>query len=158
MKKNMISVTVVFLLPYCLNAQNLLDKLDRATNSVNNASNRVDNASNSATNASNTGGKILSLFSKKNKGEKVEKDSGKTVISISNIQLSALKNLNSTIENVDGVSGTKMKYDSEKSTISVVHTGSTEELLEVLQKKSKDVFADKNIKGFDDGEINITLK
>lgn len=134
-------------------AQSFLDKID-------NAINKVDKASNTADRASNTGGKVGSLFGKKNKKNtaKATEDNNKTVIKISGIDLTSLKKLDGIISGINGVTDTGMKYNAAVSTLTVVHTGSSEKLLEAIQPKAKSIFTDKNIESFDEGSIEIKMK
>jgi hypothetical protein len=44
------------------------------------------------------------------------------------------------------------------SMVQVQHTGSSEDLLKLIQKSdAKDVFADKNLEGLEDGKIAVIL-
>lgn len=141
-------------------AQSIFDKLDRLSNQVDNASNKIDKASNTATRASNTGGKVASLFTKKNKNkaENTSEAENKTVVKVSNISLANLKSLNAIIAGTKGVSDTSMKFNSATSSITVLHSGSSDELLENFQPKAKNIFTDHNIEGIEDGSIEIKLK
>ena len=131
-------------------AQSVLDKID-------NASNKADRANNSANRAKSTGDKILGLFGKK-------KDDGtaavtKTTIKITGVTFASLKSINDKVQSCKGVTGTKMKFSSAgSSSITVQHSGTTDNLLKVLQKTSPDTFGEKNIEGLDDGEISVKIK
>lgn len=127
-------------------AQSFLDKLDKTVN-------QIDRASNSADKASKTGNKVLSLFGAKDKSA-----DNKTVLQIAGIDLAALKNLNGIVESVKGVSATKMKFNAAKSTITVNHSGATEDLLANIQQKSKDIFGDEHVTALEEGLIEIKLK
>ncbi|WP_343607795.1 hypothetical protein [Chryseobacterium oranimense] len=134
-------------------AQSIFDKID-------NAINKVDRASNTADRASNTGSKVGSIFGKKNKKNtaKATEDNNKTVIKISGIDLTNLKKLDAVISAVNGVTDTNMKYNASGSTITVMHSGSSEKLLESIQPKAKSIFTDKNVESFDEGSIEIKMK
>lgn len=139
-----------------IKAQSFLDKIDRAVS-------KVDNASNTADRASQTGGKVLSIFKRKNKNDSAKKEDAsvslnKTVFTVVNGSLTSVKNLNSIIENIKGVSSTQMKFNANKSSIVINHSGSTEDLLEKIQAKAQSIFTDKNIEGFDEGSIEVKLK
>ncbi|WP_347216588.1 hypothetical protein [Chryseobacterium sp.] len=134
-------------------AQSFLDKIDQAVN-------KLDRASNTADRASTTGGKLGSIFGKKNKKNttKINENEIKTVIRISNIDLTRLKKLDGIISEVNGVTDTSMKYNASVSTITVMHSGSSEKLLENIQPKAKSIFTDQNIESFDEGSIEIKMK
>lgn len=128
-------------------AQSFFDKID-------NIANQVDKAAKSADKVSKTGSKVKSLLGSK-KGEEAV---NQTVISVSGINLTALKNFNAIIESVKGVGSTEMKFNAAKSTIVVNHSGSTEDLLSAIQPKSAGIFTDDNIASFEEGLIEIKLK
>lgn len=153
-KKVFLSVALLILSISTVKAQSFLDKIDRAVN-------KVDNTANTADRASQTSGKVLSIFKKKNKKDTKDDASvltNKTVFTIDNGNLTSIKNLNSIIENIKGVSSTQMKFNANKSVIVINHSGSTEDLLEKIQAKAQSIFTDKNIQGFDEGNIEIKLK
>ncbi|VTP87419.1 Uncharacterised protein [Sphingobacterium daejeonense] len=62
------------------------------------------------------------------------------------------------MESVKGVNETKMKFNAAKSTITVNHSGTTEELLTNIQLKSRDIFDDENVAALEEGLIEIQLK
>ncbi|GAB0157579.1 hypothetical protein CHRYSEOSP005_28580 [Chryseobacterium sp. Alg-005] len=134
-------------------AQSLFDKIDNAVS-------KVDKASNTADRASKTGGKVTSLFSKKNKKDNNAGSTAetRTIIHIESIDLASLKKLNSIVSGSTGVSDSKMKYNASSSTITVMHSGSTEKLLDNIQARAKGIISDKNITGFDEGSIEIKMK
>ncbi|REC47246.1 hypothetical protein [Chryseobacterium pennipullorum] len=134
-------------------AQSFLDKIDRAVD-------KVDRASNTADRASNTGRKLSSLFGKKNKKNtsKTNEIETMTIIRISNIDLTSLKKIDGIISGTSGVTDTDMKYNANESIITVMHTGSSEMLLENIQPKAKSIFTDKNVESFDEGSIEIKIK
>ena len=127
-------------------AQSFLDKLDKTVN-------QIDRASKSADKASKTGNKVLSLLGAKDKSA-----DNITVLQISGIDLAALKNLNGIVESVKDVSATKMKFNAAKSTVTVNHSGTTEDLLGLIQLKSKDIFGDEHVTALEEGLIEIQLK
>jgi len=127
-------------------AQSFLDKIDKAVN-------HIDRAAQSADKASKTGGKVRSLLNKKQGA-----GANQTMLQISGIDLSKLKKLNGNVESVKGVNETKMKFNAAKSTITVNHSGTTEELLTNIQLKSKDIFDDENVAALEEGLIEIQLK
>lgn len=127
-------------------AQSFLDKLDKTVN-------QIDRASKSADKASKTGNKVLSLLGAKDKSA-----DNQTILQISGIDLAALKNLNGIVESVKGVSATKMKFNATISTITVEHSGATEELLANIQQKSKNIFGDEHVTALEEGLIEIQLK
>jgi len=127
-------------------AQSFLDKLDKAVN-------HIERAAQSADKASKTGGKVRSLLNKKQGA-----GANQTMLQISGIDLSKLKKLNGNVESVKGVNETKMKFNAAKSTITVNHSGTTEELLTNIQLKSRDIFDDENVAALEEGLIEIQLK
>jgi len=150
MKKMIIICSAVML--FCINAskaQGILDKIDRTTNNVNRAGNTADRTK-------NTGDRIMGLFRKK-KGVDGSAES-KTTIRISGVTLAELKSINEKVENSKGVNSTKLKFNNSASSITVLHAGSTDDLLRTLQKAAPAAFAEKNINGLDDGEISLKIK
>lgn len=142
-------------------SQSFFDKIDRLAGQVENATNKVDRAANSAGKAGKTGGKLVSMISKKDKnsgGEKVSAKENVTVITVQNSDLATLKQVNSALQSIKGVSSSQMKFNAAKSVIKVSHTGTTEDLFEKIQPRAKEVFADKNVQSLDEGEISLKLK
>jgi hypothetical protein len=134
-----------------LKAQGIFDKID-------NALNKVDKASNAAGKTKGTGDKLLGFFSKKKKGDDATLSGTSTTININGIDFVALKTLNENIQKCKGVESTKIKYNATGSTVQVLHGGSSEDLLKLIQKSdSKDLFADKNLEGLEDGKIVLNL-
>lgn len=131
-------------------AQNILDKIDNATN-------KVDRANNTANKSKSTGDKIMGFFGKKKK-DGAESSDTKTIIKITGVTFEKLKSINDNIKNSKDISGTKMKFSSSNSSITVQHAGTTDDLLKTLQKASPDVFREKNIEGLDEGEISVKIK
>jgi hypothetical protein len=82
----------------------------------------------------------------------------KTNIKISGVTFATLSSINENIKKNKCVSGTKMKFNSAGSSITVQHTGSTDDLLKILQKSSPDVFGEKNMESLEDGEIAVKIK
>lgn len=131
-------------------AQAVLDKIDRV-------SGQADRANNTAGRTKTTGDKIMGFFGKKNK-DGTEAAGTKTTIKITGATLATLTGINTKIQNIKGVTGSKMKFSSSGgSSITVQHAGTTDELLKSLQKTSPDVFKEKNIEGLDDGEITVKI-
>lgn len=130
------------------NAQGLLDKID-------NALNKAERAGNSAEKAGKTGGKLGSLFGKKKTTTEAENN---TTVNISGVDFATLKGINEKLQTDKAVAGTKMKFSSTGSTLTLQHSGTTEDLLKVLQKASPNIFAEKNIEAMDDGVIAIKVK
>jgi hypothetical protein len=129
-------------------AQAVLDKID-------NASNKVDRAGSTADKTKSTGDKILGFFGKKKSTETTET---KTNIKISGGTFALLSAVNENIKKNKCVTGTKMKFNSAGSSITVQHTGSTDDLLKILQKASPDLFGEKNMESLEDGEIAVKIK
>lgn len=158
MKKNLTILIFSVLGITTASAQSLFDKIDRIASKVDNATYKVERAANTADRSTKTGGKIISMLSGKNgAGSEASVGSSKTTITLLNADLAKLKKLNSALENSGIVSSTQMKFNAEKSSITVVHSGSTEDLLEAVQPKSKDVFTDSNIQSLDKGKITLKL-
>lgn len=130
-------------------AQQILDKIDRAAG-------KVDKAGKTAERTKNTGDKLLSLFGKK-KEEKVAKENN-TNINIQGITLKTLNDINQKLAGSKTVIGTKIKFNSASSAIAVQHVGSTEELLILLQKIVPDVFSEKNIESLEEGKLTLKIK
>lgn len=148
------AILICFTTSVC-SAQSLFDKLDKLSSKVNNATNSVERSSNSANKAADTGSKITSLFGKKNKDTGAV--SSKTVITINNADLSKVKTINSSLQKIQGVSSSEMKYSAEKSTITVLFAGSSDNLLEKLQQSSSTPISDKNIQSIESGKIILDL-
>ncbi len=51
-----------------------------------------------------------------------------------------------------------MKFSAEESAISVMYSGTTEDLLAKIQAKAADAIKDENITGIEKGKINIKIK
>jgi hypothetical protein len=151
MKKiTMICATLILFCLTTAKAQAVLDKID-------NASNKVDRAGNTADKTKSTGDKILAFFGKKKK-DSAESTEAKTNIKIAGATFALLSSLNENIKKNKCVTGTKMKYSTAGSSITVLHTGTTDDLLKLLQKSSPDLFGEKNIESLEDGEIAVKLK
>ncbi|GGI28525.1 hypothetical protein [Pedobacter mendelii] len=133
-----------------VNAQGILDKIDRSLN-------KADRATNTADRTNNTAGKIGSLFGKKKTASASTSDA-KTIIKLSGVTFASLKTINDNVQGSKGVESTKMKFSSTGSTITVQHSGTTENLLKSLQKTAPSTFTEKNIEGLDDGEISVKIK
>ncbi len=139
-----------------LRAQSIFDKVD-------NLINKADRAGNTADRASKTGGKVAGVFGKKKKTEennattKENNSVSKTIITISNAPLETINDLKSSIESVKGVESVQSKFNKSKSTITVNHEGSTEDLYKKLQKTNKITFSDKNVLELEEGVISLKL-
>lgn len=123
-----------------------------AQNAVDRGLGKAQQVGNTVDNAKNTADKLLGLFGKKKKAE----DESTTVISITGVGLTALKQLKTDIEACKGVSESTMKFNTSGSKITVKHAGTTDALLKLLQTKST-LFNDKNITGIDEGEISLKV-
>lgn len=131
-------------------AQGILDKIDRATDKVNQAGNTADKTK-------STSDKIMGFFGKKKKV--TTENSGKTTIKITGGTFVTLKGINDKLQNAKGIEGTKMKFNNAgNSSIIVQHSGTSDDLLKILQKALPDIFSEKNIEGLDDGEIAVKIK
>ena len=148
-------------------AQNKVDNaVNNANNSVNSANASVNNASATGANAVNTAAntaaqakglanQVSTLFGKKkNPADEV---ANTTIINVKGATFGKLKKLNDDILASDGVTDSKMKFNSAESTITVSHTGSTSKLLKAIQKKSA-VLTDDSIDDLDEGKISFTMK
>ncbi len=133
--------------PKLTKAQAILDKIDRTAD-------KADRASRTADRTKSTGDKLLGLFGKKKDGASLEK----TTVKLAGVDFSTLKAINDKLQSAKGIESTKMKYSSSGSSIVLQHTGSTTDILKVLQRSAPDVFAEKNIEGMDDGEISVKIK
>lgn len=143
-------------------AQKLLDKIESTLN-------KAERASNTADRTTKTGGKLAGLFGKKKTAAAATTTTAttpavpvvteiKTIVKITGINFANLKSVSDKMQASKGVKSTKMTFSPTASTITVQHTGTTEELLVALQKSIPDVFAEKNIAGLSDGEISIKVK
>lgn len=131
-------------------AQGILDKIDRTLD-------KADKAGNQADRAGKTGSKLGSFFGKK-KGATEASAETKTIVNINGVDFATLKSINEKVENTKGVASTKMKFSASGSTISLQHSGTTDDLLKALQKTNPEVFAEKNIEALEDGQISIKVK
>ncbi len=132
------------------NAQGVLDKIDRAIN-------KADRAGNAADRAGKTGSKLSNLFGKK-KGAEDAGTETKTTVNISGVDFVTLKSINEKIESTKGVASSKMKFSTSGSTLSLQHSGTTDDLLKALQKTNPGVFGEKNIEALEDGQISVRVK
>ena len=81
-----------------------------------------------------------------------------TQVSVSGIDYSMLKKLNENILACEGVISTKLKFGVALSTIDVVHTGTTEKLLQLMEATSKDIFTSKQLQSMEEGKISIKIQ
>lgn len=138
-------------------AQKLLDKVESVLN-------KTERASNTAERTSKTGNKLAGLLGKKKNAAAAATPvvatvaEVKTTVKLTGVNFATLKSINDKMQASKGVKSTKMTFSSTASSITVQHTGSTEELLEALQKNLPDVFAEKNIEELSDGEISVKVK
>lgn len=147
----MIICTAISIFGYMTaNAQEIIDKIDRTNSKVNKAGSTADRTK-------KTGEKIIGLFAKRKEGNTAASET-KTTIKITGTTLTTLKKINEKVENSKSVISTKMKFSSSSSSITVQHTGNTDDLLTILQKSAPDIFIEKNIESFDDGEILLKIK
>lgn len=131
-------------------AQGILDKIENTNDKINRAGNTADRTK-------TTGDKIMGLFGKKKKDVN-ETAENKTLIKVAGATLSTLKSINEKVAKSKGVSATKMKFSAAGSSITVQHSGSTDDLLKALQKSPAGFFEEKNIEGLDEGEISLKIK
>lgn len=124
-----------------------------AQNAVDRGLGKAQQVGNTVDNAKNTADKLLGLFGKK---KKTAEEESTTVITLTGIGLTALKQLKTDIEACKGVSESTMKFNTNGSKITVKHAGTTDALLKLLQAKST-LFNDKNITGIDEGEISLKV-
>jgi len=151
MKKfGIICFTIMLFGVASVSAQGILDKIDQTIN-------KADRASNTADKAGKTGSKLSKLFGKKKVAEDSEAET-KTVVSLSGVDFATLKSINEKVESTKGVTSSKMKFSTSGSTISLQHTGTTEDLLIALQKTNPAIFTEKNIEALEDGQISIKIK
>lgn len=146
----MMCVTLIVFSGTSLKAQGIFDKIDKALS-------KVDKATNAADKTKGTSDKLFGFLSKKKKTTDTKtEESMSTTITISGVDFGTLKALNENIQKCTGVEATKIKYNATGSTIDVQHTGSSEDLLKLIQKSnSKDLFADKNLEGLEEGKIAV---
>lgn len=62
------------------------------------------------------------------------------------------------IQSIDGIAESQMKFNAEQSAITLLYSGSTEDLLSKIQEKSKDIVKDEYVTGIEQGTLNIKLK
>nr|WP_121271353.1 hypothetical protein [Pedobacter schmidteae] len=148
---SMMCLALLFTGATSLKAQSVFDKIDKALG-------KVDKAANTADRTKGTSDKLLGFLSKKQKNAEEVKGETSTVISITGIDFSTLKALSENIQKCKGVESAKIKYSAASSTVQVQHTGSSEDLLKLMQKSDvKEVFDDKNLEGLEDGKIALKL-
>jgi len=127
-----------------VNAQGILDKIDKVLD-------KADRASKTGQKASG----LTSLFGKKKNAETAGTT---TIVKINGTDFSTLKGVNEKLQTSKGIGSAKMKFSSSGSTITLEHEGTTEDLLKVLQTANPVIFSEKNIEGLDDGEILVNVK
>jgi hypothetical protein len=134
-----------------VNAQGILDKIDRALD-------KADKAGKQADRAGKTSGKLGSFFGKKKVAEEEVAAEAQTTVNIIGVDFATLKSINEKAASTKGVVSSKMKFSSSGSTISLQHSGTTEDLLIALQKTNPTIFTEKNIEALEDGQISIKVK
>lgn len=136
-------------------AQSIFDKID-------NLAGKVDRAANTADRAGKTGGKLAGMLGKKKENSTASlidaNGENKTVLTITGMEMEKLQKLNDLLENTDGVTSSKMKYSSGKSSITVIHTGNTQELMRKIGSKSKEIYTSQNITDMEDGLVTLKMK
>lgn len=80
-----------------------------------------------------------------------------TVITVKGIDFSKLKTFTENIHGCEGVDSANMKFNSEISIIRVIHSGTSEELLKLLEEKAEGIFTESNIESFEEGNITLRL-
>lgn len=141
----------------------------------------VNSALNTADKANSTIGNITGLFKKKTKN--VNKDSTKkseaeapkpvadtakqiispalaeriTIITVTGIDYSKLKQFQDIIEAYPIVKNAEKKFDTASSVIQVTHTGTTDDLLDLIMESGKNILTPANLQNSGDGKINIKL-
>lgn len=81
-----------------------------------------------------------------------------TQISIAGIDYPALKKLNENVQACEGVQSTKLKFGTTHSTIEVIHSGTTDKLLQLMEATSSDIFTSKQLESIEEGKISIKIK
>lgn len=133
-------------------AQKILDKIDKATNNVDRGSDQADKVSKTASKV----GRFFGIGKKKDKEETEKGDQIKIIIANGN--LAYVKKLNTLVQTISGVSGSKMKFNKTESLITATFSGSAENLLTKIQAKSDSGIKDEDIMGIEDGQISIKAK
>ncbi|MDF2514795.1 MAG: hypothetical protein K0R59_91 [Sphingobacterium sp.] len=150
-KKLFICFTLLLFGFTSVNAQGILDKVERALD-------KTDKAAGQADRGNRTVNKITGLFGKKKKNTGTEIEGSRTTIRLSGISFAALKSLNMNLQKSKVIANTKMKYKASGSTIVVHHSGSTEELLKNLEKLSPAIFSEHNIESLEEGDITVNVQ
>jgi len=141
----------------------------------------VNSAMNTADKANSTLGNIKSLFKKKSKN--VNQDSSTrsvtetpkpvadtvkqsispaltehvTTITVTGIDYTKLKQFQEIIDAYAIVKNSEKKYDASSSVIEVTHTGTTDDLLDLIMESGKNIITPANLQSSNDGKINIKL-
>lgn len=160
-KKLVLSAILAVTFTLTAQAQSIFDKLDRFAGKVESATYKVDRAANAADRAGKTGGKVAGMLGEKkeNPTASLSETNGetKTVIAVSGMEMEKLQKLNDLLENTDGVTSSKMKYSSGKSTITVIHKGDTQNLMRKIKGKANGVYTSQNITEMEDGLVTLKL-
>lgn len=161
--KNKVLAAIIFTAAFTVKAkaQSIFDKIDRLAGKVENATYKVDRAANAADRAGITGGKLAGMLGKKKENSTAAlidaNGENKTVITITGMEMEKFQKLHDLLENTDGVTSTKMKYSSGKSTITVMHKGDTQNLMRKINAKAKGVYTSQNISEMEDGLVTLKL-
>ncbi len=160
-KKLVLSAILAVTFTLTAQAQSIFDKIDRLAGKVENTTYKVDRAANAADRAGKTGGKLAGMLGKKKENTTASlidaNGENKTVITITGMEMEKFQKLHDLLENTDGVTSTKMKYSSEKSTITVMHKGDTQNLMRKINAKAKGVYTSQNISEMEDGLVTLKL-
>ncbi|SNV37425.1 Uncharacterised protein [Chryseobacterium taklimakanense] len=161
--KNAVLAAIIFTAASTANAkaQSIFDKIDRLAGKVESATYKVDRAANAADRAGKTGGKLAGMLGKKKENSTASltdtNGANKTVITVSGMEMEKLQKLNDLLENTDGVTSSKMKYSSGRSTITVIHQGDTQNLMRKINAKANGVYTSQNITEMEDGLVTLKL-
>lgn len=160
-KKLVLSAILAVTFTLTAQAQSIFDKIDRLAGKVESATYKVDRAANAADRAGKTGGKLAGMLGKKKENSTASlidaNGENKTVITITGMEMEKFQKLHDLLENTDGVTSTKMKYSSGKSTITVMHKGDTQNLMRKINAKAKGVYTSQNIAEMEDGLVTLKL-
>jgi len=165
MKSLIITFCVLSLFVLTANAQNATDKtINKANNSVNSANSSINNADGTATNAvttatnatdqvKNIGGQLTSLF-----GKKKAAASNVTKITVAGATYGKLKEILKGIKACDCVeaASSKLVCTATEQSITIAHSGSTNDLIEAIEKKSK-LITDDNVSNVVEGSFDVKL-
>lgn len=158
MMKKIGILCLAFLLLGLVNAK-AQGAVDRLLGKIDKVSEKVDKAGATADKAGKTGSLISNFFGKKKDNTSaVVAAETQTIVNISGADFATLKSIAEKAENTKGVISVKTKFSTGGSSISLQHSGTSDDLLKALQKTNPIVFAEKNISGMEDGQISIIIK